>query len=53
MNDASRFHTNGVIEEYRNVDKVWVKMYLRMWTELKTYMKEFHTTGLAWSKMGL
>lgn len=28
----------------------WVKTYLSIWTELQAYIKEFHTTGLAWSK---
>uniref|UniRef100_A0A8C5UI65 Adenylyl cyclase-associated protein n=1 Tax=Microcebus murinus TaxID=30608 RepID=A0A8C5UI65_MICMU len=30
----------------------WVKAYLSIWTELQAYIKEFHTTGLAWSKTG-
>lgn len=28
----------------------WVKAYLSIWTELQAYIKEFHTTSLAWSK---
>jgi hypothetical protein len=28
----------------------WVKVYLSIWTELQAYIKEFHTTGLNWSK---
>ena len=28
----------------------WVKAYLSIWTELQAYIKEFHTTGLAWSR---
>lgn len=28
----------------------WVKTYLSIWAELQAYIKEFHTTGLAWSK---
>ncbi|PKU30920.1 adenylyl cyclase-associated protein 1 [Limosa lapponica baueri] len=30
----------------------WVKAYLSIWTELQAYIKEYHTTGLTWSKTG-
>ena len=53
MNDAAMFYTNRVLKEYKDVDKKhvdWVKAYLSIWTELQAYIKEFHTTGLAWSK---
>ncbi|XP_006886659.1 PREDICTED: adenylyl cyclase-associated protein 1 [Elephantulus edwardii] len=55
LNDAAMFYTNRVLKEYKDVDKKhvdWVKAYLSIWTELQTYIKEFHTTGLAWSKTG-
>uniref|UniRef100_A0A286XX92 Adenylyl cyclase-associated protein n=1 Tax=Cavia porcellus TaxID=10141 RepID=A0A286XX92_CAVPO len=55
MNDAAMFYTNRVLKEYKDVDKKhvdWVKAYLSIWTELQVYIKEFHTTGLAWSKTG-
>nr|6RSW_C Chain C, Adenylyl cyclase-associated protein 1 [Mus musculus] len=55
MNDAAMFYTNRVLKEYRDVDKKhvdWVRAYLSIWTELQAYIKEFHTTGLAWSKTG-
>ncbi|KAB1268184.1 Adenylyl cyclase-associated protein 1 [Camelus dromedarius] len=55
MNDTAMFYTNRVLKEYRDVDKKhvdWVKAYLSIWTELQAYIKEFHTTGLAWSKTG-
>ncbi|XP_006758034.1 PREDICTED: adenylyl cyclase-associated protein 1 isoform X1 [Myotis davidii] len=55
MNDAAMFYTNRVLKEYKDVDKKhvdWVKTYLSIWTELQAYIKEFHTTGLAWSKTG-
>lgn len=28
----------------------WVRSYLSIWTELQTYIKEHHTTGLIWNK---
>uniref|UniRef100_A0A2K6QBT6 Adenylyl cyclase-associated protein 1 n=1 Tax=Rhinopithecus roxellana TaxID=61622 RepID=A0A2K6QBT6_RHIRO len=55
MNHAAVFYTNRVLKEYKHVDKQhvdWVKAYLSIWTELQAYIKEFHTTGLAWSKTG-
>ncbi|KAF6107800.1 cyclase associated actin cytoskeleton regulatory protein 1 [Phyllostomus discolor] len=55
MNDAAMFYTNRVLKEYKDVDKKhvdWVKTYLSIWAELQAYIKEYHTTGLAWSKTG-
>uniref|UniRef100_A0A671GAB8 Adenylyl cyclase-associated protein n=1 Tax=Rhinolophus ferrumequinum TaxID=59479 RepID=A0A671GAB8_RHIFE len=45
MNDAAMFYTNRVLKEYKDVDKKHVD-----W--VKAYIKEFHTTGLTWSKTG-
>ncbi|POI35747.1 hypothetical protein CIB84_000511 [Bambusicola thoracicus] len=53
MTDAAMFYTNRILKEYKDVDKKqvdWVKAYLRIWTELQAYIKEYHTTGLTWSK---
>ncbi|XP_006019357.1 adenylyl cyclase-associated protein 1 [Alligator sinensis] len=55
MTDAAMFYTNRVLKEYKDVDKKqvdWVKAYLSIWAELQVYIKEYHTTGLAWSKTG-
>ncbi|KFO76850.1 Adenylyl cyclase-associated protein 1, partial [Cuculus canorus] len=55
MTDAAMFYTNRILKEYKDVDKKhvdWVKAYLSIWTELQAYIKEYHTTGLAWSKTG-
>uniref|UniRef100_A0A3Q3FX39 CAP, adenylate cyclase-associated protein 1 (yeast) n=1 Tax=Labrus bergylta TaxID=56723 RepID=A0A3Q3FX39_9LABR len=30
----------------------WVKAYLLIWTDLQTYIKQHHTTGLSWSRTG-
>uniref|UniRef100_A0A7M4FJ69 Adenylyl cyclase-associated protein n=1 Tax=Crocodylus porosus TaxID=8502 RepID=A0A7M4FJ69_CROPO len=52
MTDAAMFYTNRVLKEYKDVDKKqvdWVKAYLSIWTELQAYIKEYHTTGLAWT----
>uniref|UniRef100_A0A8C8SR89 Adenylyl cyclase-associated protein n=1 Tax=Pelusios castaneus TaxID=367368 RepID=A0A8C8SR89_9SAUR len=55
MTDAAMFYTNRVLKEYKDVDKKhvdWVKAYLSIWTELQAYIKEYHTTGMTWSKTG-
>lgn len=43
--DEFLFHSPS---DKKHVD--WVKAYLSIWTELQAYIKEFHTTGLVWSK---
>lgn len=45
--DCGEFLFNSPSDK-KHVD--WVKAYLSIWTELQAYIKEFHTTGLAWSK---
>lgn len=55
MQDAAMFYTNRVLKDYKDKDKThvdWVKAYLSIWTELQAYIKQHHTTGLAWSKSG-
>ncbi|KAM9494226.1 adenylyl cyclase-associated protein 1 [Clarias gariepinus] len=55
MQDAAMFYTNRVLKDYKDKDKThvdWVKAYLAIWTELQAYIKQHHTTGLAWSKTG-
>ncbi|XP_063168535.1 adenylyl cyclase-associated protein 1 [Candoia aspera] len=55
MTDAAMFYSNRVLKEYKDVDKKhvdWVKVYLSIWTELQAYIKQYHTTGLTWSKTG-
>uniref|UniRef100_A0A8C2KZK3 Adenylyl cyclase-associated protein n=1 Tax=Cyprinus carpio TaxID=7962 RepID=A0A8C2KZK3_CYPCA len=55
MNDAAIFYTNRVLKDYKDTDPShveWVNSYLSIWTELQTYIKEHHTTGLIWSKTG-
>uniref|UniRef100_A0A672RNF5 Adenylyl cyclase-associated protein n=1 Tax=Sinocyclocheilus grahami TaxID=75366 RepID=A0A672RNF5_SINGR len=55
MNDAAIFYTNRVLKDYKDTDPChveWVRSYLNIWTELQTYIKEHHTTGLFWNKTG-
>uniref|UniRef100_A0A8C6TK19 Adenylyl cyclase-associated protein n=1 Tax=Neogobius melanostomus TaxID=47308 RepID=A0A8C6TK19_9GOBI len=49
MMDAGVFYTNRVLKDYKEKDKLhvdWVKAYNSIWTELQTYIKAHHTTGL-------
>ncbi|XP_061737561.1 adenylyl cyclase-associated protein 1-like [Nerophis ophidion] len=55
MQDAAMFYTNRVLKEYKDKDKKhvdWVRAYVSIWTEMQSYIKQHHTTGLSWSKTG-
>ncbi|KAL0962448.1 hypothetical protein UPYG_G00340130 [Umbra pygmaea] len=55
MQDAAQFYTNRVLKDFKEKDAKhvdWVKAYLSIWTDLQNYIKQYHTTGLAWSKSG-
>ncbi|KAM3928859.1 adenylyl cyclase-associated protein 2 [Leptodactylus fuscus] len=54
MADAAAFYTNRVLKDYKNSDVRhvdWVKSYLSIWTDLQAYIKEYHTTGTAWTSL--
>uniref|UniRef100_A0A3Q1FKW2 Adenylyl cyclase-associated protein n=1 Tax=Acanthochromis polyacanthus TaxID=80966 RepID=A0A3Q1FKW2_9TELE len=53
MNDAATFYTNRVLKDYKETDRRhvdWVRSYLSIWTDLQSFIKQHHTTGLVWSK---
>ncbi|MED6248110.1 F-actin-capping protein subunit beta [Ataeniobius toweri] len=55
MNDAATFYTNRVLKDYKETDRChvnWVHSYLSIWTEMQSFIKQHHTTGLVWSKTG-
>lgn len=55
MNDAATFYTNRVLKDYKDTDRRhvdWVHSYLSIWTEMQSFIKQHHTTGLVWSKTG-
>ncbi|XP_026156304.1 adenylyl cyclase-associated protein 2 [Mastacembelus armatus] len=55
MNDAATFYTNRVLKDYKETDRRhvdWVRSYLSIWTEMQSFIKQHHTTGLVWSKIG-
>ena len=55
MNHAGQFYTNRVLKDWKEKSHVhveWVKSWLQTLTELQSYVKQFHTTGLVWNKSG-
>ncbi|XP_034747833.1 adenylyl cyclase-associated protein 2 [Etheostoma cragini] len=55
MNDAATFYTNRVLKDYKETDRRhvdWVRSYLSIWTEMQSFIKQHHSTGLVWSKSG-
>ncbi|XP_070777730.1 adenylyl cyclase-associated protein 2 isoform X1 [Enoplosus armatus] len=55
MNDAATFYTNRVLKDYKETDRRhvdWVGSYLSIWTDMQSFIKQHHTTGLMWSKIG-
>ncbi|CAF1439179.1 unnamed protein product, partial [Didymodactylos carnosus] len=55
MSDAGQFYTNRVLKDFRDKDEThvnWVKLWLKILQELQQYVKQYHTTGLAWQTHG-
>jgi len=55
MNDAGQFYTNRVLKDWKEKSKDhvdWVKTWIQTLNELQAYVKQHHTTGLAWNPKG-
>ncbi|XP_059177837.1 adenylyl cyclase-associated protein 1-like [Physella acuta] len=55
MLDAGTFYTNRVLKDFKEKDAKhveWSKSWISTLTELQAYIKQFHTTGLAWNPQG-
>lgn len=53
--DTVKFWSDRVLKEYKTKDQVhveWVKQTLSVFDELKNYVNEYHTTGVAWNPKG-
>ncbi|CAF3718779.1 unnamed protein product [Rotaria socialis] len=51
MLDAAQFYTNRVLKDFKEKDPIhveWVKQWIKILNELHAYVKQYHTTGLAW-----
>lgn len=54
--DAAQFWTNRVLNQFKETDSnaaAWVKNFLAVFDQLKEYVKQYHTTGVAWKNDGL
>ena len=52
MSDSAQFYTNRVLKDYKDKDQAhvnWVKLWLQLLAELQAYVKQHHTTGVAWN----
>lgn len=55
MNDAGQFYTNRVLKEWKGKDAnhvEWCRAWVQLLSDLQTYVKQYHTTGLVWSGKG-
>jgi len=55
MKDAALFYANRVLKEFKGVDDKhvnWVKSLNQMFDDLQAYVKQHHTTGVAWNVKG-
>ncbi|GBL49301.1 hypothetical_protein [Candidozyma auris] len=53
--DSAQFWSNRVMKEYKDKDNKhvdWVKAFLSIFDGLRAYVKEYHSTGLAWNPRG-
>lgn len=54
--DAAQFWTNRVLKEFKESDPnaaAWVKGFLGIFEDLKSYIKKYHTTGVTWNNNGV
>lgn len=52
MNDAGQFYTNRVLKEWKGKNKQhveWVKAWIQTLSDLQSFVKQHHTTGLVWA----
>ena len=55
MTDAAQFYSNRVLKEFKDKDPThteWVKLWVKVLNDLYTYVRQHHTTGLAWASQG-
>ncbi|CCG23068.1 Srv2 adenylate cyclase-associated protein [Candida orthopsilosis Co 90-125] len=55
IKDSAKFWSDRVLKEYKDKDKVnvdWVNQLTKIFDELNTYVKEYHTKGPAWNGNG-
>lgn len=53
--DSAQFWSNRIMKEFKDKDPKqveWVKQFLGIFDQLRSYVKEFHTTGPSWNANG-
>jgi len=56
MSDAGMFYSNRVLKEFKEKDKThveWSRAWTTVFTEMVAYIKQYHTTGVAWNAKGV
>lgn len=52
MSDSAQFYTNRVLKDFKEKDAkhvTWVRQWLQLLSELQSYVKQNHTTGVTWN----
>ncbi|KAG8733396.1 hypothetical protein FRC11_006587 [Ceratobasidium sp. 423] len=55
MRDSATFYANRVLKDFKDKDQKhveWARSFLALLDELKKYVLDYHTTGLAWNPKG-
>ncbi|KAH7340970.1 adenylate cyclase associated N terminal-domain-containing protein [Rhizoctonia solani] len=55
MRDSATFYANRILKDFKDKDQKhvqWARAFLELLDELKKYVIEHHTTGLAWNPQG-
>ncbi|CAK9437183.1 uncharacterized protein LODBEIA_P15710 [Lodderomyces beijingensis] len=53
--DSAKFWLDRVLKDFKGKDKIhldWVNQVTKIFDELKSYVKEYHTTGPSWNAKG-
>lgn len=53
--DSAQFWSNRIVKEFKDKDPKqvqWTKQFLLIFDELRTYVKQYHTTGPSWNVNG-
>jgi adenylyl cyclase-associated protein len=56
MADAGQFYSNRVLKDWKEKDvthKDWVQSWNKAMGDLQAYIKQWHTTGVAWNAKGV
>lgn len=55
MRDSAQFYANKILKEFKEKEKQHVELaqsFMNIFTELISFVKQYHTTGLSWNPKG-